>query len=125
MASSLATLLTILLLLETIPSALAQLTRARVGLTRFDQLTRLGTLEGRNLGLVTLLGVLHTFGAVGVLVGLRQPMVGVAGAALEALIYLATLLRQVQLGDRGQPLFAYSLFTAMAASVLVVDAVRA
>jgi hypothetical protein len=45
----LAVVLTVLLLLEALPSALAGLARARVGLTRLDELTRLGLLDGRNL----------------------------------------------------------------------------
>ena len=52
----LAVVLTVLLLLEALPSAIAGLTRARVGLTRLDQLTRLGLLEGRNLRVATALG---------------------------------------------------------------------
>ena len=46
-----AIVLTVLLLLETLPSAAAGLSRAKVGLARLDQLTRLGLLDGRNLQL--------------------------------------------------------------------------
>src|SRR5437764_785955 len=56
----LAVLLTVALVLETLPSAVVALSRAKVGLTRLDHLTRLGVLEGRNLWGVTLLGVLHS-----------------------------------------------------------------
>ena len=38
----LAVVLSVLLLLETVPSTVAGLTRARSGLTRLDELTRLG-----------------------------------------------------------------------------------
>jgi hypothetical protein len=43
----LAVVLTVLLLLETLPSALAGLARARVGLKRLAELTGLGLLDGR------------------------------------------------------------------------------
>lgn len=39
--------LTVLLLLETLPSAAADIIRSRPGRTRLDQLTRLGVLHGR------------------------------------------------------------------------------
>ena len=45
--------LTVLLLLETLPSAAAGLARYHAGLARLDQLTRLGLLEGRNLWAAT------------------------------------------------------------------------
>ncbi|HTZ91081.1 MAG TPA: hypothetical protein VMB74_01690 [Streptosporangiaceae bacterium] len=45
---ALAIALTVLLLLESVPSAVADLTRYRSGLVRLDQLTRLGVLEGRS-----------------------------------------------------------------------------
>lgn len=121
---AIAVALTVLLLLEVLPSAVAQLTRARAGLERFDELTRLGVLEGRRLWVLTLLGTLHTLGAVAVLTGLRHPPLGVAGAALEAGIFAWVLLCQLRHGDRGRALFAYALFVAMALAVLVVDAVR-
>jgi hypothetical protein len=119
-----AIVLTILLLLETVPSALAGLLRAKAGLTRLDGLTRLGLLDGRNLWVVPLLGLLHLAAAVAVLVGLASPAAGVAGAALEAAIFGWVLTRQVRAGDRGRPLGAYTLFTVMALAVLVVDALR-
>ncbi|MEU1623229.1 DoxX family protein [Streptomyces sp. NPDC005722] len=121
---ALAVALTVLLLLEVVPSAVAQLMRARPGLERLDELTRLGVLEGRRLWVVTLLGTLHTLGAVAVLVGLWHPAVGVAGAALEAGIFAWVLLRQLRHGDRGRALVAYALFLAMALAVLVVAALR-
>ena len=46
---ALAVVLTVLLLLETLPSALAGLTRAQVGLRRLDQLTRLGLLDRKSV----------------------------------------------------------------------------
>jgi hypothetical protein len=51
--------LTVMLLLETPPSAVAGLTRARAGLTRLDQLTRLGLLQGRNLPVASALGAVR------------------------------------------------------------------
>ena len=119
-----AVVLTILLLLETVPSALADLLRAKAGLTRLDSLTRLGLLDGRNLWVVPLLGVLHLAGSAAVITGLFTPAVGVAGAALEAVIFGWVLTRQVRAGDRGRPLGAYTLFTLMALAVLLADALR-
>jgi hypothetical protein len=121
---ALTVVLTCLLLLEVVPSAVAGLTRARAGRARLDELTRLGTAEGRHLGLVTTLGALHTLGTAGLLIGLASPAYGVAGAALEALIFGAVLARQIRYGDRGRTLGAYSLFTTMALAVLVVNVVR-
>jgi hypothetical protein len=120
----LAVLLTIALVLEALPSAVVALVRAKVGLTRLDQLTRLGVLEGRNLRVVTLLGVLHALGTAAVLVGLDFPGVGVGGAAVEAAIFVWVLYRQLRAGDRGRALGAYLLFTGMALAVLVFDALR-
>lgn len=114
-------ILTIALLAETLPSAAAGLMRARVGLTRLDGLTRLGLLEGRNLWVATLLGVLHLAGSALVIAGIAVPAIGVAGAALEAVIFGWVLSRQLQAGDRGRSLFAYLLFTTMALAVLIVD----
>jgi hypothetical protein len=120
----LAVVLTVLLLLETVPSAIAGLTRARAGLTRLDQLTRLGLLEGRNLPVATALGAVHLAGSAAVIAGLWAPVVGVAGGAVEAVIFGWVLSRQLSHGDRGRALGAYLLFTAMAVAVLIVDALR-
>jgi hypothetical protein len=120
----LAIVLTVLLLLETVPSAIAGLTRARAGLTRLDQLTRLGVLEGRNLPVATALGALHLAGSAAVIAGLWVAGIGVAGAGLEALIFGWVLSRQLAHGDRGRALGAYLLFTAMALAVLIVNALR-
>lgn len=120
----LAVVLTILLLLEVLPSAIAALSRARAGLTRLDQLTRLGLLDGNRLWVVTLLGVLHSAGAIGVIVGLIAPAAGVAGAAVEASVFGWVLTRQLRAGDRGRALGAYLLFTALAVAVLIVNLLR-
>ena len=120
----LAIVLTVLLLLESVPSALAGLTRARVGLTRLDQLTRLGLLEGRNLRVPLLLGFVHLAGSAAVIAGLWAPAVGVAGGGVEAVVFGWVLSRQLAHGDRGRALGAYLLFLAMAMAVLVVDALR-
>lgn len=121
---ALSVVLTVLLLLETVPSAVAGLTRARSGLTRLDQLTRLGLLEGRNLGVASLLGAVHTAGSAAVIAGLWLPAAGVAGAGLEAIAFGWVLSRQLRNGDRGGALTAYTLFAAMAVAVLIADAVR-
>lgn len=116
--------LTVLLLLETLPSVIAGLTRARVGLTRLDQLTRLGLLEGRNLPVATALGAVHLAGSAAVIAGLWAPVAGVAGAGVEAVVFGWVLSRQLAHGDRGRALGAYLLFTAMAVAVLVVNVLR-
>jgi hypothetical protein len=116
--------LTILLLLETLPSAVAGLSRSRAGLTRLDQLTRLGLLQGRNLRVALLLGAAHLTGSAGVIAGLFVPVAGVAGAGLETAVFGWILSRQLRHGDRGRALGAYLLFTSMALAVLIVDALR-
>jgi hypothetical protein len=122
--TALALAVTALLLLETLPSAIAQLTRARAGLNRLDQLTRLGLREGRNLRVVTLLGAANLVGSGAVIAGLFAPAVGIAGAGLEAGVFGWVVSRQVHHGDRGRALGAYLTFTVMALAVLTVDAVR-
>lgn len=120
----LAVALTVLLLLETLPSAAAGLTRSQAGLKRLDQLTRLGLLEGRNLWAATLLGAVHLAGSAAVITGLFVPAAGVAGAALEAGAFGWVLSRQLRHGDSGRALGAYLMFTAMALAVLITDAAR-
>ncbi|HEY3958164.1 MAG TPA: hypothetical protein VGM53_32770 [Streptosporangiaceae bacterium] len=116
--------LTVLLLLETLPSAAAGLLRARPGLVRLDQLTRLGVLEGRHLWLVSLLGFAHLAGSAAMIAGLFYPAAGVAGAAVEACAFGWVLSRQLAAGDRGRALGAYLLFSALAVAVLTVAAIR-
>ena len=120
----LAVVLTVLLLLETLPSAVAGLTRAKVGLTRLDQLTRLGLLDGRNLWVPPLLGAVHLAGSAAVIAGLFAPVAGVVGGGLEAAVFCWVLSRQLSHGDRGRALGAYLLFLALALAVLIVSALR-
>ena len=120
----LAVALTVLLLLETLPSAVAGLTRSRAGLTRLDQLTRLGLLQGQRLWAATLLGAVHLAGSAAVIVGLFVPAAGIAGGGLEAAAFGWVLSRQLGHGDRGRALGTYLLFAALAAAVLVVAALR-
>jgi len=120
----LAIVLTVLLLLETLPSAIAGLTRAKAGLTRLDQLTRLGLLEGRNLPVATALGAVHLAGSAAVFAGPWVPAVGVAGGGVEAVVFGWVLSRQLAHGDRGRALGAYLLFTAMAVAVVIVNVLR-
>jgi hypothetical protein len=120
----LALAVTVLLLLEAFPSAVAQLTRSPAGLSRLEQLTRLGVTEGRNLRVVTFLGAANLVGSAAVIAGLFAPAVGVAGAGLEAAVFGWVVSRQVSLGDRGRALGAYLTFTVMALAVLTVDAIR-
>ena len=120
----LAVVLTVLLLLETVPSALAGLTRAQVGLRRLDELTRLGLLDGRNRWVASVLGVVHLAGSAAVIVGLFAPAAGIVGGGLEAATFGWVLSRQLGHGDRGRALGAYLLFTALALAVLAVSALR-
>jgi hypothetical protein len=119
----LALVLTILLLLETLPSAGAGLLRSSAGMRRLDGLTRLGLLDGRNRWVVPALGAVHLGGSAAVIAGLWVPVAGVAGAAVEAGVFGWVLSRQLQAGDRGRALGAYALFATMAIAVLVVDGV--
>jgi hypothetical protein len=116
--------LTVLLLLETLPSAAAGLSRSRAGLTRLDQLTRLGLLQGRNLRAAPLLGAAHLTGSAAVIAGLFLPAAGVAGAGLETAVFGWILSRQLRHGDRGRALGAYLLFASIALAVLIADALR-
>jgi hypothetical protein len=116
--------LTALLLLETLPSAAAGLTRYRAGLARLEQLTRLGLLEGRNLWVTSLLGAVHLAGSAALIAGLFLPAVGVAGAGVEAGAFGWVLSRQLGHGDRGRALAAYLLFASLALAVLITDAWR-
>ncbi|HEX3712742.1 MAG TPA: hypothetical protein VHV09_08105 [Trebonia sp.] len=120
----LAVVLTVLLLLETLPSAAAGLLRARAGLVRLDQLTRLGLLDGRNLWVPLLLGAVHLAGSVAVIVGLFAPAAGITGGAVEAVVFCWVLSRQLSHGDRGRALGAYLLFAALAVGVLVTAVLR-
>jgi hypothetical protein len=120
----LAVAVTVLLLLETLPSAAAGLTRAKAGLTRLDQLTRLGLLDGRNLWVPSLLGAVHLIGSAAVIAGLFAPAAGIIGAGLEAAVFGWVLSRQFRHGDRGGALGAYLLFAALAIAVLTADALR-
>jgi hypothetical protein len=121
---ALAAVLTVLLLLEAFPSAVAGLARASVGMRRLDSLTRLGLLENRHLWVVPFLGVLHMAGSAAVVAGLWVPAAGVAGAGTEAAVFGWVLSRQLRAGDRGRVLGAYALFSAMALAVLAIDAAR-
>lgn len=122
---ALAIVFTLLLLLESVPSAIASLTRSQAGLTRLDQLTRLGLLDGRRPWLPLLLGCVHLAGSAAVIAGLWVPAAGIAGAAAEAGVFGWVLSRQVGHGDRGRDLLAYLLFAALAAAVLVISVLRA
>ncbi|WP_328471134.1 DoxX family protein [Streptomyces sp. NBC_00448] len=121
---ALSAVLTALLLLEVVPSALAALARFGPGVERLDSLTRLGLREGRHRWVPPAAGLLHTACAVLLLIGIWHPGYGVLGAALEVLYFGWVLARQLAAGDRGRPLFAYALFTGWSALVLLVAALR-
>jgi hypothetical protein len=120
----LAIVVTILLLLESLPSAVAGLVRSTAGMSRLDSLTRLGLLDGRRLWVVPVLGTIHLAGTAGALAGIWAPAAGVAGAGIEAVVFGWVLSRQVSNGDRGRALGAYTLFLGMALAVLAVNAAR-
>ena len=121
---ALAIALTILLLLESLPSAIAGLLRSQAGIKRLDELTRLGLRDGRNLRVVPVLGGVHLVGSAAVIAGLAVAAVGVAGAGVEAAVFGWVLWRQLRHGDRGRALGAYTLFLAMALAVLIVNILR-
>ena len=120
----LAIVVTILLLLESLPSAVAGLVRSKAGMTRLDSLTRLRLLDGQRLWVVPALGAIHLAGSAGVVAGIWIPAAGVVGASIEAVVFGWVLSRQVRNGDRGRVLGAYVLFLVMALAVLAVDAAR-
>ena len=120
----LAVIVTILLLAESLPSAVAGLVRSTAGMTRLDGLTRLGLLEGRRQWVVLALGAVHLAGTAGVITGIWVPVAGVAGAGIEAVVFGWVLSRQVGAGDRGRALGAYTLFLVLALAVVAVDAAR-
>jgi hypothetical protein len=122
--SALSAVLTVLLLLEVAPSALAALTRFGPGVERLDSLTRLGLREGRHRRLVPAVGAFHTLTAAALVAGVRWPVWGVVGAAAETAFFGWVLARQLRFGDRGRDLFAYGLFTSWSAAVLLVAALR-
>ncbi|HTC68242.1 MAG TPA: hypothetical protein VK662_01635 [Acidothermaceae bacterium] len=120
----LSVVLTVGLLLETLPSAIAGLSRSRLGVARLEQLTRIGLLRGQNLWVVGTLGVGHLAGSAAVIIGLWRPAAGLVGAGLEATMFCWVLSRQLRAGDRGRTLSAYASFVSIAVAVLIVDAIR-
>jgi hypothetical protein len=122
--SALSAVLTVLLLLEVVPSALAALTRFGPGVERLDSLTRLGLREGRHSWLVPVVGAFHTLATAALVASIWRPAPGVAGAAAETVFFGWVLARQLRFGDRGKELFAYGLFTSWSAAVLAVAALR-
>jgi hypothetical protein len=122
--SALSAVLTVLLLLEVVPSALAALTRFGPGVERLDSLTRLGLREGRHGWLVPAIGAFHALTTAALVAGIWRPAYGVAGAAAETVFFGGVLARQLQHGDRGKALFAYALFASWSTAVLLVAALR-
>lgn len=101
-------------------TAMAGLTVYEPGVERFAQLTgiRPSPLAYRALGLLALAGM------AGVIAGVWCPQMAAAAAAYFAVVAGFTLVRQVQRGQRGQALIAYSLFLASALAVLALQVVR-
>lgn len=121
---ALSAVLTVLLLLEVVPSALAGLTRFGPGVERMDGLTRLGLREGRHGWVMPALGTAHTLATAALIAGIWSPGYGVAGAGIETAVFGWVLVRQLRHGDRARALFAYTLFMSWSLAVLVVAAVR-
>jgi len=101
-------------------TAMAGLTVYEPGVRRFAHLTGItpSPLIYRALGLLALVGV------AGVIAGIWCPPMAAAAAAYFALVAGFTLVRQVQRGQRGQELVAYSLFLVSALAVLALQVVR-
>jgi len=110
----------LVLVVEFSLTAAAGLAAYQPGVERFAQLTGITPrpLAYRVLGLLALLGV------AGVIAGIWRPVAAVPAAAYFALLSSFTLARQVQRGQRGQALVAYSLFLVSALAVLAIQAVR-
>jgi hypothetical protein len=106
------------LVVEFLLTAVAGLLVYRPGIERFAHLTGLTPSPPvyRVMGLLALLGV------AGIIAGARWPVLAVVAATYFALLAAFTLLRQVQRGQRGRDLFAYTLFLV---SALIVVAIRA
>lgn len=104
------------LVAEYLLTAAAGLAAYGPGMERFAQLTGYSP----NPEVHRALGVLALIGVLGIILGMRwSPLAIVAG------IYFAgvagfTLVRQLQLGQRGRELLPYSLFLACAVVVIVV-----
>ena len=121
---ALAWVLTLLLLLEVVPSAVAGVPALGVARARFEELTRVPVTRGERVWLLRAVGCAHVVGTVLLCVGLVRPDVGVLGAAVEVVLFGGTLLAQLRHGDRGRSLGPYTLFTALAVAVLVVNLLR-
>ena len=81
-------------------------------------------LDGRNLWVPLVLGVVHLAGSAAAIAGLFAPVAAIIGGGVEAAVFCWVLSRQLRHGDRGRALGAYLLFTALAVAVLVVGALR-
>ncbi len=108
------------LVVEFALTAVAGLMVLRPGVERFANLTG---FTPRPL-VYRLLGVLALLGVAGIVAGAWRPLLAVVAAAYFALVAGFTLVRQVQRGQRGWDLLAYSLFLVSALVVLAVQATR-
>jgi len=106
------------LVVEFLLTAVAGLFVYRPGIERFSHLTGLtpSLLAYRALGLLALIGV------AGIIAGVWWPVLAVVAAGYFAVVAAFTVVRQVQRGQRGLDLLAYTLFLL---SALIVAAVRA
>lgn len=105
------------LVVEFLLTAAAGLFVYRPGIERFAHLTgfTLSLPAYRALGLVALIGV------AGIIAGAWRPVLAVVAATYFAVVAAFTLVRQVQRGQRGRELLAYTLFLVLA---LIVVAIR-
>ena len=101
-------------------TAMAGLTVYQPGVQRFAHLTGItpSPLVYRGLGLLALIGV------AGVIAGIWCPQMAAVAAAYFAFVAGFTLVRQVQRGQGGRELVAYSLFLVSALAVLALQVVR-
>jgi len=106
------------LVVEFLLTAAAGLFAYRPGIERFAHLTGFTPSPFAYRAL----GVLALFGVAGIIAGAWRPVLAVLAASYFAVLAAFTLVRQVQRGQRGQELFAYTLFLVSALIVVVVRA---
>lgn len=106
------------LVVEFLLTAAAGLFVYEPGIERFAHLTGFtpSPLAYRALGLLALIGV------VGIIAGVWWPVLAVVAAGYFAVVAAFTVVRQLQRGQRGLDLLAYTLFLV---SALIVAVARA
>lgn len=105
------------LVVEFLLTAAAGLFVYRPGIERFAHLTGFTP----SLPAYRALGLLALIGVAGIIAGAWRPVLAVVAATYFAVVAAFTLVRQVQRGQRGRELLAYTLFLVLA---LIVVAIR-